>query len=65
MIKMLNEKMKKMTVVDISLVKLAAFFFAIIMAKFFPVLLNLSYPVLIILVLACGAKPFYKTWFQK
>jgi hypothetical protein len=54
-----------MTVADISLVKLAAFFFAVIIAKLFPVLLNISYSVLIILVLACGAKPFYKVWFQK
>jgi hypothetical protein len=65
MIKILNEKIKKMTVADISLVKLAAFFFAVIIAKLFPVLLNISYSVLIILVLACGAKPFYKVWFQK
>ncbi|MBF0122714.1 MAG: hypothetical protein HQL21_04820 [Candidatus Omnitrophica bacterium] len=64
MIKMLNEKMKKMTVVDIGLVKLSAFCFAIIIVKLFPVLLNISYPVLIILVLAFGAGPLYKTWFQ-
>lgn len=61
----LKDKMKKMTVVDISLVKFSVFFFAIMLAKFFPALLNLSYPVLVVLVLACGAKPFYKTWLQK
>jgi len=60
---MLNEKMKKMTVVDIGLVKMSVFFFALIMAKIFPVLLNISYPVLIVIVLACAAKPLYKTWF--
>jgi len=65
MIKMLNEKIKKMTVVDIGLVKMSALFFGIIMAKLFPALLDISYPVLIIIVLACGAKPLYKTWFQK
>ncbi len=65
MIRMLNEKIKKMTVVDISLVKLSAFCFAIIMAKLFPALLDISYPVLIVLVLALGARPLYKTWFQK
>ena len=63
MFRMLNEKMKKMTVVDIGLVKMSVFFFALIMAKIFPVLLNISYPVLIVIVLACAAKPLYKTWF--
>ena len=62
---MLNERMKKMTVVDISLIKLSVFFFAIIMVKLFPVLLDISYPVLIILVLLLGARPLYKTWFEK
>ena len=65
MINMLNEKMKKMTVMDIGLVKLSVFFFAIIMVKLFPALLNLGYPVLIIIVLALGARPLYKFWFQK
>jgi hypothetical protein len=54
-----------MTVVDISLVKLSAFCFAIIIVKLFPALLNISYPVLIVLVLALGARPLYKTWFEK
>jgi hypothetical protein len=62
---MLNEKIKKMTVLDISLVKLSAFCFAIIMVKLFPALLNISYPVLIVLVLALGMRPLYKTWFLK
>lgn len=65
MLRILNEKIKKLTVVDVSLVKLSAFFFAIIIVKLFPLLLNLSYPVLIIIVVACGAKPFYSVWFKK
>jgi hypothetical protein len=65
MIQMLNERIKTMTVLDISLVKLSAFCFAIIVVKLFPALLNISYPVLIILVLAFGTRPLYKTWFQK
>ena len=65
MLASLNDKIKKLTVVDIGLVKFSAFFFAIIIAKLFPAVLILSYPVLIILVLLCGAKPFYSVWFKK
>lgn len=60
-----NEKIKKMTVIDIGLVKWSAFFFAIIIVKIFPQLLNIDYWVLIILVLACGMRPLYKFWFAK
>ncbi len=63
MFRMLNDRIKKMTVIDISLIKLSVFFSAIIIVKLFPVLLDFNYALLIILVLACGAKPFYKTWF--
>ncbi len=61
----LNEKIKKLTVVDMSLVKFSAFFFGIFIVKLFPVLLNMSYLILIILIVACGAKPFYRVWFKK
>ena len=60
-----NERIKKMTVMDIGLVKFAAFFFAIIIVKLFPQLLKINYAVLIVLVLACGAKPLYKFWIKK
>jgi hypothetical protein len=65
MLAMLNERMKKITAVDMSLVKFSAFFFSIIVVKLFPALLNINYPLLIILVLACGAKPFYSFWLKK
>jgi hypothetical protein len=65
MFKNLNDKIKKMTVVDIGLVKLSALFFGILIVKIFPDLLNISYAVLIVIILACGAKPLYKMWFQK
>ncbi|MFH1189894.1 MAG: hypothetical protein V1682_04320 [Candidatus Omnitrophota bacterium] len=65
MFKMLNEKIKRMTVVDIGLVKLASFVFGILIVKIFPDLLSIGYPALIIIILACGAKPLYKMWIQK
>ncbi len=65
MIAMLNERIKKFTVLDISMVKMSVFFFSIMAVKFFPELLNLGYPLLIILVIACGARPFYNIWIKK
>ena len=61
----MNEKIKKMTVWDIGLVKWSVFFFTIIIVKIFPQLLNISYPILIVLVIACSAKPLYKIWIKK
>lgn len=59
------DALKKMTVMDIGLVKMSVFFFAIIIVKFFPQLLKINYAVLIVLVLACGIKPLYKFWVKK
>lgn len=61
----LNERVKKLDVVDIGLTKFSVFFFTIIIVKLFPQLLNLSYPLLIILVLILGAKPLYTVWMKK
>lgn len=65
MFERMNERLKKMTVIDIGLVKWTAFFFAIIVVKLFPQLLKINYPILIILALVCGAKPLYKFWIKK
>ncbi len=60
-----NERVKKLTCVDIKLVKWATFFATIIIVKFFPQLLKIDYWVLIVLMVACSAKPFYKFWIKK
>jgi len=65
MFNLLNERMKGLTVFDISLVKLSVFFATIVVAKLFPKLLHMNYPVLIVLVLAFSAKPLYDFWFRK
>lgn len=63
--KNMDEKIKKMTVMDIGLVKMSVFFFTIIIIKLFPQLLRINYAVLIVLVLACGIKPLFKFWIKK
>lgn len=65
MFKEMNERLRRMTVIDIGLVKFTAFFFAIIIVKLFPQLLKINYAILILLVLACGIKPLYKFWLRK
>jgi len=61
----MNEKIKKMTVLDIGLVKWSVFFSTIIIVKLFPRLLNINYAVLFVLVIACAAKPVCKVWIKK
>jgi len=57
--------MKNLTAVDMSLVKISAFFFAIIIVKLIPALIDISYTALIVLTLAFGAKPLYSVWGKK
>ena len=65
MFEKLNERVKKLTVIDIKLIKWAVLFATIIIVKLFPKLLEIGYPVLIILMLVCSAIPFYKFWIKK
>ena len=65
MFKKLNERVKKLTLMDIKLVKWSVFFATIIIVKLFPHLLRIDYWILILLMIACSAKPFYKFWFKK
>ncbi len=61
----LNERAKKLTMVDIALTKWAAFCGAIVIVKIIPQLLNINIIVWIILMLACAIKPFYAFWIKK
>ncbi|MBI5050559.1 MAG: hypothetical protein HZC11_06770 [Nitrospirae bacterium] len=61
----MNERLRKLTVMDIGLVKWSAFFAAVIIVKLFPQLLKINYGVLILLTIACGARPLYKFWIKK
>ncbi|MBU4376450.1 MAG: hypothetical protein KKD29_03110 [Candidatus Omnitrophica bacterium] len=65
MIARLNERIKTLTVLDIGLVKWSVLFATIIIVKLFPQLLNISYTVLVILMIACMARPIYKIWIKK
>jgi len=64
MFEKLNERVKRLTAVDIGLVKWSVVFATIIIVKLFPQLLGIKYWMLIILMIACSAKPFYKFWIK-
>ena len=61
----LSEKVKRLDVVDIGLVKLGVFFTTIIIVKLIPQLLNIGYLLLIVLVVVFSFRPFYKCWIKK
>ena len=63
--KKLNQRVKKLSVIDIKLLKLAVFFATIIIVKFFPLLLRINNLALIVLMIACLAKPFYVFWIKR
>jgi len=65
MFKKLNQRVKKLTLLDIKLLKLAVFFTTIIIIKLIPQLIKIDYSVLVILAIACIAKPFYSFWIKK
>ncbi len=62
--KNMDEKIKKMTIMDIGLVKWSVFFTTIIIVKLFPQLLKISYVVLFMLMVACSIKPLYSFWIK-
>lgn len=65
MFEKLNEKVGKLTYIDVQLIKLATFFATIIIVKLFSQLLRINYWVLIVLTIACSVKPVYKFLTRK
>ena len=65
MIKRINERIRTLTFWDIGLVKWSVLFATIIIVKLFPQILNINYAVLVILMIACMARPIYKIWIKK
>lgn len=61
----MNERIRKLSVMDIGLIKWSVFFTSIIIVKLFPRLLNINYAVLFIFMLLCAARPFYKVWIKR
>jgi hypothetical protein len=58
----LNKRVKNLDTMDIGLIKWSAIVAALIIIKIFPGLLNISYWILIIVLIAVAARPVYKFW---
>jgi len=60
-----NARVKRLSFVDIKLIKWSVFFATIIIVKLFPQLLRINYWVLAALMVACSVKPAYRFWSKK
>ena len=65
MLQHLNARIKTLTFIDIGLIKWSVVFATIILVKLFPQILNISYAVLAVLMVACMARPVYKVWIKE
>jgi len=65
MINALNAMVRKMDVWDVGLTKLGVLAATIIIVKLFPQLLDISYTVLVVLVIILVARPVYTVWLKK
>lgn len=65
MFEKMNERINRLTFLDIGLIKWSVFLATIIIVKLFPQLLQISYPVLILFMVVFAARPFYRYWIKK
>jgi hypothetical protein len=64
MLESLDERTRRLNVIDIGLIKLAVFFVAIIVVKLLPQLTMLDSRLLIIFVLLFSLRPIYRFWHK-
>jgi hypothetical protein len=60
----MNQRVKKFGIVDVKLAQGAAMFFALIVAKLIPQIMDFSIWWFIVLLVLCAAKPFCVFWFK-
>ncbi|NQT33318.1 MAG: hypothetical protein HQ594_06590 [Candidatus Omnitrophica bacterium] len=65
MLEDLNKRTQRLSVVDIGLLKWCMIVIGLIVAKFFPELLQVSYIKLIAIAVILGMKPLYVFWIKK
>jgi hypothetical protein len=61
----LDRRVRKFSFIDVKLAQGAAMFFALIIAKIIPGIMDLSIWWFIVLLVICAIKPFYLFWFVK
>ena len=65
MLEKMDERIKRMSVLDIGMTKLSVFFFTVIIVKLFPALAIISYRLLLVFALICAIKPLYAFFIKK
>ena len=61
----MNQRAKKLGIIDLKLAQGAAMFFALVIAKLIPDVMDLSVWWFVVLVVTCAIRPFYVFWFMK
>ncbi|OHB82865.1 MAG: hypothetical protein A2Z38_05385 [Planctomycetes bacterium RBG_19FT_COMBO_48_8] len=61
----MNQRVKKFDLVDVKLAQSAAAFFALIIAKLLPDIMDLSIWWFVVLLVVCAIRPFYVFWLMK
>ena len=63
--KNMNERVKKLSILDLKLAQGAAMFVALIVAKLIPPIMGIHIWWFVALLVLCGIKPFYVFWIKK
>lgn len=61
----MNQRVKKFGIVDVKLAQGAAMFFALIIAKLIPQMMDLSIWWFVGLLIVCAIRPFYLFWIKQ
>ena len=61
----MNQRVKKFGIVDMKLAQGAAMFFALIIAKLIPGIMEVSIVWFVVLLIGCAIRPVYVFWFEQ
>ena len=61
----MTRRARKLDIIDIKLAQATSMFFALIIAKLIPGIMNLSILWFIVLLILCAIKPVYVFWFKE
>ena len=61
----MDQRVKKLSLIDVKLAQGVAMFFALIIAKIIPDIMDLSIWWFVGLAILCTIKPFYVFWFEE
>ena len=65
LIENINQRAKKLGIIDLNLAQGAAMFFTLIIAKLIPGIMDLSIWWFVALLIICEVRPFYVFWIMK